>query len=336
MSADHQARPRKRAPLPRRTSLAERFGVPPFTVLDCRQGYWRDRKAAWERLGVHEQAGRAEGLTWSNSAQPPSVLRRKNALEAQLGRVISWEEFQLACPASGALEQTSRFDPVVAELAYSWFSPPGGTVLDPFAGGSVRGLVAATLGRPYIGIELRAEQVEANERACEAARATLRPVWWTGDAAALTAAAGEVDFVFSCPPYGDLEVYSDDPRDLSRMPWPRFCAAYRQIIAGAVAALRADRFAAFVVGDVRDRRGIWRGLPALTTAVFADAGARLYNEAVIVPMLGSLPVRAGKQFTASRKLGRAHQWLLVYVKGDPAAATAAVGSVVPIDLEQVA
>ena len=25
------------------------------------------------------------------------------------------------------------------------------------------------------------------------------------------------DFIFSCPPYGDLEVYSDDPNDLSRM-----------------------------------------------------------------------------------------------------------------------
>lgn len=330
---DRRARPRKPAPAPK---LAREWIVPPFSVLDCRQGYWRARKAAWERLGVHEEAGRAEGLTWSRSAQPPSVVKRKNALEAQLGRVISWEEFALACPDSGALEQTSRFDPVIAELAYSWFSPPGGVVLDPFAGGSVRGLVAATLGRPYLGIELRPEQVEANERAADAARPAPRPVWQTGDAGALTAAAGEVDFVFSCPPYGDLEVYSDDPRDLSRMPWPRFVAAYRQIIAAAVAVLRADRFAAFVVGDVRDRRGIWRGLPALTSAAFADAGARLYNEAVIIPMLGSLPVRAGRQFTASRKLGRAHQWLLVFVKGDPAAAVAAVGSVVPIDLEQVA
>jgi hypothetical protein len=41
---------------------------------------------------------------------------------------------------------TSIFDPVLCELAYAWFSPPGGIVLDPFAGGSVRGMVASKLG----------------------------------------------------------------------------------------------------------------------------------------------------------------------------------------------
>jgi hypothetical protein len=35
-------------------------------------------------------------------------------------------------------------------------------VLDPFAGGSARGIVASRLGGRYIGIELRAEQVAAN------------------------------------------------------------------------------------------------------------------------------------------------------------------------------
>ena len=38
---------------------------------------------------------------------------------------------------------TSIFDPVLCELAYRWFCPPGGTVLDPFAGGSVRGIVSS-------------------------------------------------------------------------------------------------------------------------------------------------------------------------------------------------
>ncbi len=37
---------------------------------------------------------------------------------------------------------TSIFDPVLCELAYRWFCPPGGLILDPFAGGSVRGIVA--------------------------------------------------------------------------------------------------------------------------------------------------------------------------------------------------
>ena len=34
-------------------SLAERFVIPPFSVLDARQGYWQDRKRAWLGLGMN-------------------------------------------------------------------------------------------------------------------------------------------------------------------------------------------------------------------------------------------------------------------------------------------
>ncbi len=41
-------------------SLAERFGVPPFSVLDARQGYWQDRKRAWLALGIQSELGRGD------------------------------------------------------------------------------------------------------------------------------------------------------------------------------------------------------------------------------------------------------------------------------------
>jgi ParB-like chromosome segregation protein Spo0J len=44
-------------------SLAERFIVPPFSVLDARQGYWQARKAAWLALGIQSELGRGGGLT---------------------------------------------------------------------------------------------------------------------------------------------------------------------------------------------------------------------------------------------------------------------------------
>ena len=39
-------------------SLSERFIVPPFSVLDARQGYWQDRKRAWLALGIQSELGR--------------------------------------------------------------------------------------------------------------------------------------------------------------------------------------------------------------------------------------------------------------------------------------
>jgi ParB-like chromosome segregation protein Spo0J len=41
-------------------SLAERFLVPPFSVLDARQGYWKDRKRAWLALGIESEIGRGK------------------------------------------------------------------------------------------------------------------------------------------------------------------------------------------------------------------------------------------------------------------------------------
>ena len=228
---------------------------------------------------------------------------------------------------------TSIFDPVVCEIAYRWFCPPGGAVLDPFAGGSVRGIVASKLGRPYTGIDLRAEQIDANRAQAEQICGEPMPRWVCGDSREVMPAlaqqniAPQFDFIFTCPPYADLEVYSDDPRDLSTFDYDEFRAAYANIIAGACTLLKSDRFACFVVGDVRDRQGFYRNFPGHTIEAFEAAGLRLYNEAILVTAVGSLPIRAGKQFAATRKLGKTHQNYLVFIKGDPRKATEAIGEV---------
>lgn len=224
---------------------------------------------------------------------------------------------------------TSIFDPVLCELVYRWFCPPGGTVLDPFAGGSVRGIVAGALGRPYIGIELRAEQVAANRAQSLRLPTPAAPRWVCGDSRDLAhlAADVEADLVFSCPPYADLERYSDDPADLSTLDYPAFLAAYREIILASVARLREDRFAVFVVGDVRDPHGFYRNFPGETIRAFLDAGMRLYNEAVLVTAVGSLPLRVGRSFGGYRKLGKTHQNILGFYKGDPKRIASAFGDV---------
>ena len=231
---------------------------------------------------------------------------------------------------AGFASGTSIFDPVLCELAYRWFSPPGGTVLDPFAGGSVRGVVAAMLGRRYTGVELSTAQVAANrEQGQQICPPALQPQWINGNSLEierLAGAGGLYDMVFSCPPYADLEVYSDDPRDLSNMPYPKFKEMYRAIIAATCRLLKANRFACFVVGDVRDERGNYRNFPGHTIDAFIDAGLHLYNEAQLVTAVGSLPVRTGKQFAAGRKLGKTHQNVYVFVKGDGKLASRACGT----------
>lgn len=224
---------------------------------------------------------------------------------------------------------TSIFDPVLCELAYRWFCPPDGIVLDPFAGGSVRGTVASRLGRRYVGVDLRPEQIAANREQAETICAGFpTPEWIEGDSrVVLSSMSIEADFIFSCPPYGDLEVYSDLAADLSTMEHEAFCEAYREIVASAVRLLKPNRFACFVVGDFRGPDGFYRDFPGETVRAFRAAGVGLYNEAILVTAAGSLPIRAGKQFAATRKLGKTHQNCLIFCKGDPRKATEAIGEV---------
>lgn len=158
----------------------------------------------------------------------------------------------------------------------------------------------------------------------DAVGAVVPPVWVCGDSALRLDDAPVADFIFSCPPYGDLEEYSDDPSDLSNMDWADFLVAYRCIIGKAVARLRQDSFACFVVGDFRDKAGNYRNFVAETVRAFEDAGAALCDDAVLATPIGTAAFRVTRQFSAGRKMAKVHQNILVFCKGNVTAAAAKV------------
>lgn len=270
-------------------SLNDSFIVPPFSVLDTRQGYWQERKKAWKELGIKSEIGRdAKAYTTEHIAE-------KYGRKSQNG--------------------TSIFDPVLCEVMYKWFCTDGGIIYDCFAGGSVRGVVADKLGYKYIGIDIRQEQVDANYE--NASDLGVNPVWYCDDSknADKYMEDNSVDMVFSCPPYADLEVYSDNPGDISNMEYDDFCKAYRDIIDKACNKLKNDRFAVFVVGDIRDKKGAYRNFVDYTKKCFNDNGLVTYNEAILIDMLGTAMLRANQTFKG-RKLVKVHQNILIFYKGN--------------------
>jgi hypothetical protein len=125
------------------------------------------------------------------------------------------------------------------------------------------------------------------------------------------------DLVFSCPPYADLEVYSKEPEDLSNMGYPEFKAAYWEIIKKACSHLKDDSFAAFVVGEARSKTGLYYGLVPDTVRAFEEAGVRFYNEMILATQIAAKALTVAEGFVKSRKIGKIHQNILVFVKGDP-------------------
>lgn len=264
--------------------LRDKFLEPPFSVLDTKSGSWQARKNAWKALGIKSEVGRDSVVIHMDS-------------KAKEGNSSDF---------------VSIFDPALCELMYSWFSEEGGTILDPFAGGSVRGIVASRMNRNYIGIDIRPEQVEANKKQGAEICPQNPPIWICGDSAkALGGIHEKVDLVFSCPPYADLEVYSDLPGDISNMPYPDFLAAYKEIIRLSVGRLKPNGYAVFVVGEVRGKGGGYIGFVPDTIRAFTDCGMLFYNEAILLNAIASASMRAANNMK-SGKLCKVHQNVLVF------------------------
>ena len=382
--------------------LSSRFMIPPFTVLNTREGFWQNRKRAWINIGIKSELGRGyteEGTAYGSSLgksgelnkrykdgspggsprpamghryknSPPGtpaprsdghgrpIIRPKaDASPYSDGTLNNLDEYrdrgksvkrgfpamkghgqgygkdipivQNGGPHSNTARMletgepdpiggTSIFDPTLCELIYRWFCQPGGRVLDPFAGGSVRGIIAGELGLHYTGIDLSRRQLNANIVQAKEIGTDPAPEWICGDSADVSALAqGKFNLLFSCPPYGDLERYSDDPRDLSTLDLAKFRQKYHAIIESCCYMMKDESFACFVVGDYRDKFGYYANLPGQTIAAFERAGLHLYNSAILVNSAGSLPLRIQNQFNGSRKMGTCHQHVLIFSKGDP-------------------
>ncbi|HMT72402.1 MAG TPA: class I SAM-dependent methyltransferase [Saprospiraceae bacterium] len=276
--------------------LRDKFIEPPFSVLDSKSGNWNKRRNKWKALGIKSELGRLDAKTKNGNY---------NRLIKNAGH------------KGHTHTDTSIFDPALAELIYHWFCPEGGLILDPFAGGSVRGIVANYLGFKYTGIDIRQEQIESNrEQALNILPVNNQPQWYVGDSNEVLDIKfnHKFDLIFSCPPYADLEVYSTLKGDISNMNYQDFLVAYKSIIVKAVAHLKKGGFACFVVGEVRDKKGNYIGFVPDTIKAMEDAGLKYYNECIYLNGLAGACLTAGRIMGISKKVKKVHQNVIIFRK----------------------
>lgn len=299
--------------------LKDKYGWPPFSVLNTLSHDWQRRKDEWEIVVKDSTIGRD--------------TRRYNATPTNT--------FSARGKDAKTPESISSFDPYLCELMYRWFSRPGDKVLDPFAGGNVRGTVASILGRDYTGFDLSEEQVKANKEHYETLQEHYTNIagnakWLCMDADDMWTHIPECscDMVLTCPPYYNLEIYTKDPRDLSRQPtYADFLNKYADILMKASRCLRYNSFFVIVVSEVRaDAHDIsnsqYLGLVPDTVRILRDkCNLSYYNEIILVNNIGSLPIRTPKNFDRTRKIGRHHQNILVFYKGNLATIESKFGKV---------
>lgn len=264
--------------------LKDDWIMPPFSVLDTRQGYWQDRKREWYNI-------------LGNTS-----LTRENVLGDSLIGSIN--------------DGVSLFDPVLAEIIFKWFTPEEGKILNLFAGDVEPNIVAAHKGFNITGIELRKEQVENTERIANTLQVSNKLNMVCDDVLNIDKLVknNSQDVIFSCPPYYDVEEYSSDKRDFSNKDEADFDKLLSEVIKKSVKKLKDNRFAVFVVSEVRRPDGTYRGFVPKVIKWFEDAGMSYYNEIILINSIGTLPLRINKAW-ANRKVGKMHQNVLVFFKG---------------------
>ena len=268
--------------------LQEKFIIPPFSILDGRQSYWLERKRIWrDRIGDDGQARDV-------------VIIDKSSMEQYISDVTA---------------NVSILDPVLCEIMCHWFAMPSSNVFDCFAGDTVFGYVSSYLGHNFTGIELRQEQVDFNTKATQGMTAK----YICDDALNVLQHIPEnsQDMLFSCPPYYNLEHYSDLENDASNQPtYEEFYKILDTAFARAIKCLKDERFAVIVVGDVRNRAtGFYYNFPEDIKRTFIDNGMQLLNEIILIDPVGSARIRAGR-YMDYRKVAKVHQNVLVFYKGD--------------------
>lgn len=268
--------------------MLDKFQITPFSILDTRTKEWLQRRNWWiNKYNIQSELGRED--TKSN--------------------VSLWND-----------NSVSIFDAALCEVIYNWYLPEsGGSVLDPFAGGSVRGIVATELGHTYTGIDLSEKQIEANQLQSK------KPNWIQGDSLDVLDSIDEsYDLIFTCPPYHDLEVYTDHPNDLSNMSYANFIKAYSSIIQKSYTKLKDNRFFVIVVSEIREltktgsyKIGAYKGFVSDTIKAAEDAGYAFYNDNILINSTHNASRVSKTYFKRNRKIPSIHQNILVFVKGNP-------------------
>lgn len=268
-------------------SMNDKYVVPPFSILDARKGYWQDRKKTWRKM------------IGDNCESRENLLKGFENLSGRYGMEV---------------RGTSLLDPVLSEIICKWFGITNGNAFDTFAGDTVFGFVSSSLGMTFTGIELREEQAKLNnQRVCGM---NARYICDDGQNVLEHIELNSQDLFFSCPPYYDLEVYSDKENDASNQStYEDFLKIIETAFVGAISCLKEDRFAVVVCGDIRDKKGEYRRFPDDIKNIFCNNGCVLYNELVLVDPIGSAIYRANTAMK-NRKVIKVHQNVLVFYKGD--------------------
>jgi DNA modification methylase len=250
-------------------------------------------------------------------------------------RVRDWKRLLGEDGHTGSRSETMRADhdsaytathsvfpaPLVEWILLRYGGPPGSSILDAFAGGPVRAVVSTIMGFKYLGFDIRQEQIDENNRTLEKLALGNEGVgaeFILGDGRFLNDGNrdfGPFDVALTCPPYWNLEVYSDRDDDLSNFQtYEQFRAGIAMCAMSHYPLMKPGAFVCTVVGPFRNKKtGELIDFPGHTIEDFREAGFTFWQNVILTKNFGSACIRSTNAWLG-QKLIPLHEHLLVFRK----------------------
>jgi len=214
---------------------------------------------------------------------------------------------------------TSYFNPKLCKMVYSSYCPKNGTIFDPFSS-VVRPYVAKILDYNYTGCEVRKDECDKINNILN-----TNALFETSEVNVLNMDCREFesdkkfDLIFTCPPYWNLETYSEQDNDMSAISnYADFLVEMGRVYSKCSSLMYEESYCCFVVADFRDysegRKLINRLVPFVSDMIRCgeDAGLSLYDKVIIKKPMGTAPSRL--KLWNKRKTVRIHEELLIFKK----------------------
>ncbi len=206
--------------------------------------------------------------------------------------------------------------PLMEYIVLRYGGPAGGKILDTFAGGPPRAVVSSLMGMEYHGIELRREQIDENVAVLKELKLD-NVTYYEGDGtyANIESPEGGFDCAITCPPYWQLEHYSNLPDDLSNLgSYDEFDSSILRCAHAHYPLMKPRAFVCFVVAPFRDKKsGELIDFPGHTVKNFKAAGFTYWQQVVLTKNFASAAVRSTNAWRG-HKLVPCHEFLLVFKK----------------------
>jgi len=217
----------------------------------------------------------------------------------------------------------SEFNPTLCKKIIDFWSDKGDHILDPFAG-RTRALIANFMERKYTGFELSKVVCNHIEESISTFNnknmfpLATKPTIINDDSFNIDRHdIPEVDLVFTCPPYYNIEKYSSGTEDLSAIKTYRsFLERYEAIFKKAIHCLKVFGYVILVIGDFR-LDGKYIPFHSDNIKVFEKFNNMKLHDIVCVQSVSFdiANLRFGN-FAKHKFTSKVHEYILVYKKID--------------------